>query len=137
MHELVELKKKLMRELEEYSQNGKFSKEDVETIKYMASAVDHLCNIIDGADEGYSNRGMSRNYGYGYEGGQGGSNSYARGRGSNARRDSMGRYSSRGGYSRAEGAEGLVEEIRGMMGEMPDHIRQDAQRLVQKLEQEM
>lgn len=140
MHELHELKEKLIKELEDYSQNGKFSKDDVEAIKYMASAVDHLCNIIsDMDDDGYSNRGSmrSRNYGYGYEGGQGGNNSYARGRGSNARRDSMGRYSSRGGYSRAEGAEGLVEEIRGMMGELPDHIRQDAQRLVQKLEQEM
>ena len=32
MHKLYELKEKLMRELEDYSENGKFSKEDVEAI---------------------------------------------------------------------------------------------------------
>lgn len=136
MHELMELKKKLIRELEEYSQNGKFSKEDVETIKYMASAVDHLCNILMDEDgeysnrgDGYSNRndGMSRNYGGG---------SYARGRGRNARRDSMGRYSNEG-YSRTDGVEELVENVRGMMQDLPQNLQMDAKRFIQKLEQEM
>lgn len=55
MHELYELKEKLMKELGEYSQNGKYSKEDVETIKYMASDVDHICNIVERAEgEEYS-----------------------------------------------------------------------------------
>ena len=54
MNELYELKEKLMRELEDYSKNGKFSKEDVEIIKYMASAVDHLCNIVEREDGEYS-----------------------------------------------------------------------------------
>jgi len=134
MHELVELKEKLIRELEDYSQNGKFSKEDVEAIKYMASAVDHLCNIVEGAE--YSQRGgNSRNYGYAYERGGNtyrsyeGRGSYARGR--NARRDSMGR------YSRAEGVEELVDTVREMMQELPQNLQMDAQRFVQKLEQEM
>ena len=47
-----------------------------------------------------SNRG-----GGSYRGG-----SYARGRGRNARRDSMGRYSSGGGYSRAEDFRDMLEE---------------------------
>ena len=69
MHKLYELKDKLLKELEEYSQNGKYSKEDVETIKYMASAVDHICNIVERAeDDEYSSRGGS----YAYDGGQGG-----------------------------------------------------------------
>ena len=117
MHELMELKEKLIRELEEYSQNGKFSKEDVETIKYMASAVDHLCNILEGTE--YSSRGMS----------------YARGRGRNARRDSMGRYSNE--YSRTDGVEELVDNVRSMMQDLPQNLRQDAQRFIQKLENEM
>ena len=128
MHELYELKEKLIKELEDYAQNGKFSKEDVESIKYMASAVDHLCNIMEGADE-YSNRGgYSRNYSY-----ERGDNmrSYARGRGRNARRDSMGR------YSNAEGVDELVNTVRNMMQDLPQHLQQDAQRFVQKLEQEM
>lgn len=141
MHELYELKDKLVKELEDYSQNGKFSKEDVEAIKYMASAVDHLCNIVERADEEEYSRqgdgGMSRNYSYERGGNRGGSyrsyegGSYARGRGRNARRDSMGR------YSNAEGVDELVETVRDMMQDLPQHLQQDAQRFVKKLEQEM
>lgn len=104
MHKLYELKEKLMRELEDYSENGKFSKEDVEAIKYITSAIDHICNIVENEDE-YSNAGMMGGGSYAYaDGGRGGrggrsNRSYARGRGRNARRDSMGRYSSEGGYS--------------------------------------
>ena len=123
MHELHELKEKLIKELEDYAQNGKFSKEDVESIKYMASAVDHLCNII--GDSEYSQRG-------GYMGGT--YRSYARGRGRNAQRDSMGRYSNKM-YSRTEGVEELVENVRNMMQDLPQNLRTDAERFVQKLEQ--
>lgn len=101
MHKLYELKEKLMRELEDYSENGKFSKEDVEAIKYITSAIDHICNIVENADEEYS---MAMDGGSYAEGGRGGRSyrsyaggrSNARGRGRNARRDSMGRYSSEG-----------------------------------------
>lgn len=105
MHKLYELKEKLMRELEDYSENGKFSKEDVEAIKYITSAIDHICNIMENEDE-YSNTGMMGGGPYSYaDDGRGGNRggrsnrSYARGRGRNARRDRMGRYSSEGGYS--------------------------------------
>lgn len=97
MHKLYELKEKLMRELEDYSENGKFSKEDVEAIKYITSAIDHICNIMEDADEEEYSGGMG---GYAYAGGNRGgvrgNRSYARGRGGNARRDSRGRYSSEG-----------------------------------------
>jgi len=149
MHELYELKEKLMKELAEYSQNGKYSKEDVETIKYMASAVDHICNIVERADEEeYSQRG-----GYAYDNGNmggsgyrysgdgsyrgggrysrtGGGNSYARGRGQNARRDSMGR------YSRGGGAEQLADQIEELMQDAPnEQIKQQMQQLVNQIEQ--
>lgn len=151
MHELYELKEKLMKELGEYSQNGKYSKEDVETIKYMASAIDHMCNIIEKAEEEeYSQRGgsyaydngnmgggggsyrggsYSRNMGGGsYRGGRGG-NSYARGRGQNAPRDSMGRYS-RGGD--------MVEQLEDLKQDAPnDQIRQQIQQLISQVEQVM
>lgn len=144
MHKLYDLKEKLVRELEDYSQNGKYSKEDVELIKYMASAVDHICNIVaDAEEEEYSNamggtyNGMNTGS---YNDGtynRGGSyrysrNSYARGRGSNARRDSMGRYSSRG-YSRDDG---MVSELRELMQDAPnEQVRQEFQRLIDKVEQ--
>ena len=93
MHKLYELKEKLMRELEDYSENGKFSKEDVEAIKYITSAIDHICNIMEDADkEGYSEDMMRMGGGSDRRGNR----SYARGRGGDARRDSRGRYSSEG-----------------------------------------
>ena len=122
MDKLYELKDKLMKELEDYSQNGKFSRDDVETIKYMASAVDHLCNIMDD-EEGYSGR-------YPYMGGV-----YSDGRmdGRSSRRsykrDSMGRYSR--GYSRND----LADKMRELMEDAPDdRTRQEIQRMVDKLE---
>lgn len=124
MHKLYDLKEKLMQELEDYSENGKFSKDDVESIKYIASAIDHICNIAEDSDE-YSNM-----Y-YGEDGesyARGGNRSYARGRGRNARRDAMGR------YSRAN--DDIVEQLRMMMQEAPDErTRQEFQRFITKVEQ--
>lgn len=147
MDALYELKEKLMKELEEYSQNGKYSKEDVETIKYMASAVDHLCNIVERAEEEeYSQRGGMGSNRYSREGGQGGGGSYrggsyrysrnygggsyARGRGQNARRDSMGRYSSAGDPGE------MVEQLEMLMQDAPnEQIKQQIRQLVQQIEQ--
>lgn len=154
MHELYELKEKLMKELNEYA-SQEMSAGSLEVIDKLSHAIKNICKIIEAAeDEEYSGRGSYNmgggNYSrenrysregrgrYAYEGGQGGGSrggSYARGR--NARRDSMGRYSREGGYSRADGVEGLVDDIRSMMQELPQGVQQDAQRFVQKLEQEM
>lgn len=148
MHELYELKEKLMKELGEYAQNGKYSKEDVETIKYMASAVDHICNIVERADEeeysqrggyAYDNGNMGGNRGGSYRGGQGGDrysrnygggNSNARGRGANARRDSMGR------YSRTGNPDEMIDQLEELMQDAPnEQIKQQIQQLVQQIEQ--
>lgn len=133
MHELYELKDKLMRELEDYSKNGKFSKEDVEAIKYITSAIDHICNIVENEEEGGYSGNMGGSYAYeGMRGGRG--RSYARGgrgRGRNARRDSMGRYSS-DGYSMAES--GMIDDLRDMMEDAPAGAKQKFQRLISELE---
>ena len=128
MHKLHELKEKLMQELEDYSGNGKFSKDDVESIKYIASAIDHICNIVEESDE-YSNMYYGEDDGSYARGDNRGENrSYARGRGRNARRDSMGR------YSRAN--DDMIEKLRMMMQEAPDQqTRQEFQRFIQKMEQ--
>lgn len=138
MHKLYELKDKLMKELEEYADNGKFSKDDVEAIKYTASAIDHICNIMEDADGEYSEAMMPMGDGYTYARGRSyarggrGSRSYARGR-MNARRDAMGRYSREGSYSRA--GEDIAEQLRDMMQEAPDeHIRMEIERLANKVE---
>ena len=132
MHDLRELKEKLMKELEEYGGNAKYSKEDVETIKYMASAIDHICNISED-EEGYSGHYPYWMGGAYADGNMNGNRSY---RGSyagrrNARRDSMGRYSG-DGYSRDGG---MVEELRELMQDAPDErTRQEFQRFIDKIE---
>ena len=122
MHDLHELKEKLLKELEEYGGNAKFSKEDVETIKYMASAIDHICNISED-EEGYSSH-YPYYMGGSYDDGMNRNGSY-RGRSYARRRDSMGRYS----------RNNLADKMRELMDEAPDErTRQEIQRMVEKLE---
>lgn len=161
MHEIYELKEMLMQELEEYGRKGELK--DVGTLEIvdkLAHAVKNLCKIIETAEmeegessmAGGSYEGGGRGNSYARGGGQGGGSyrsSYARGRGRNAKRDSMGRYSSEGrysrdmnrysrdGYSRGDEMQEMVESIRSMMQELPQEVQQDAQRFVQKLEQQM
>lgn len=55
--------------------------------------------------------------------------SYARGRGQNARRDSMGR------YSRSGGNEEIIEQLREIMQDAPDDkTRSEFERMISKLE---
>lgn len=162
MHEIYELKEMLIKELEEYGKKGEMSSGSLEVVDKLAHAIKNLCKIIEAAEEEeYSGRMSYAGGGQGGRGGQGGGGSrggssyrggsyysrdggsyrgggsYARGRGRNANRDSMGRYSSEGGYSRTDELEDMVESIRGMMGELPQEVQRDAQKFVQKLEEQM
>lgn len=132
MHKLMELKEKLLDELGDYADNEKFSKEDVESIKYIASGIDHICHIInDDSYEGSYEGSYDGSYDYNgsYMRGRRG-RSYARGR--TARRDSMGRYS--GDYSRAK--EDMAAELRGLMEDAPDaQTRQEIEKIVKRLDQ--
>ena len=154
MHEIYEIKEKLMQELADYG-SKELSAGMLPTIDLLAHAIKNLCKIIEAAEEEgeYSMTGGSyerggNSYARGGGGGQGGGgsyrNSYARGRGRNVQRDRMGRYSGENrrysrerGYSRADEMEDMVESIRTMMQELPQDVQQDAQRFVQKLEQQM
>lgn len=151
MHELYEIKEKLIKELEEYG-SQEMSAGSLEVIDKLAHAVKNICKIIEAyeEEEGYSEEGGGGgSYRYSYEGGggnrrysyeggrggQGGSYARGRGRGRNARRDSMGRYSS-DGYSRAEDdMDSMIMELREMMGDLPQEKRQEVQRFIQKIEQ--
>lgn len=143
MHELMELKEMMCKELEEYGKKGDLTAGSLEVVDKLAHAIKNLDKIIESyEEEEYSNRGGS------YEGGsyQGGGNrggmsyryddgrSYARGRGRNVRRDSMGRYSRERGYSRA--GEEMVMELRELMEDAPDDkTRQEFERFIRKIEQ--
>lgn len=130
MHELYELKDKLMEELEEYSRKD-LSAGSLDVIDKLSHTIKNLCKIMED-EEGYSREdGSMRMNGTVYRGGsyRGGSyrgGSYAR----NRRRDSMGRYMD-GGYSRDED---LIAEMRELMNDVPEEMKQDFQKLIRKME---
>ena len=133
MHELYELKEKLCRELKKYN-NEEVTTNSLEVVDKLAHAVKIIEKYEEeeGGSYGY-NSYNSYNYGNSNRGGRG--NSYARGRGRNARRDSMGRYSSENGYSRHGD---MVEQLSEMMMDAPnDEIRRDYERVINRMESNM
>ena len=111
MHKLEEIRAMLMRELEECAKDD-ISMKSLEVIDKITHSIKSIDTIM--AMEGYSND----------------DGSYASGR-RYAKRDSMGRYSSRGSYdtydsgrnsyySRAEGKEHLMEELKSLMQDAKD-----------------
>ncbi len=133
MHYMDDLKDLLCAELEEYAEkgkkSGKMSAADLDGIHKLTDTVKNIMkiNVLEEEMEGgYSEDGRymgeGRIYGMSYDGGmsyEGGGSSYARGgrgRGRNARRDSMGRYSSRGGSSYDDGMMGGQSYARGGRG---------------------
>lgn len=109
MHKLYELKETLIKELERYADNQTLDLQTLDVIDKLAHAGKNVCKIIEACEEeqyseamgGGSYRSMPhfRMAGsYANDGSYGSYGSYARGRGSNTRRDSMGRYSSAGDF---------------------------------------
>lgn len=96
---LEELKKMLEKEIDKLAQGGDISVSSLEKMHKLTDTYKNLCKIYMLDEEG----GMDEEY-------EGGS-SYRRGRGRNARRDSMGRYAYEGGYSE----EGGMSRRGGMM----------------------
>lgn len=113
MHDLYNLKETLMRELESYGHKDKLDITTLQTIDTLAHSLKNVCKVIQDCEaeqNGYSMAGgYSQAYGMGMlppMRGQSYGNSYdmsfARGRGPNAARDSMGRYSSADGDMRMQ-----------------------------------
>lgn len=137
MNELYKLKEMLCKELEEYGAKGEMSGGTLEVVDKLAHALKNLDRIIEvkemseGESEasyrGGSYRGGGNYRSYSREGG----NSYARGRGRNARRDSMGRYSSMG-YSRDGDT---VQQLEEMMQDVPPEAQQHIQKAIQSMMQ--
>ena len=159
MHYMHDLKDLLCAELEDYAEkgkkSGKMSMGDLESIHKLTDTVKNILKIDMLEEEsGYSEDGTymgeGRIYGTSYDDGmrRDGGYSYARGRGRYAKRDSMGRYSSRsmsydddmsyarggrggnrgysreGGYSRDDGKEYMMERL----GELMDEAEKPAER---------
>lgn len=134
MKKLYELKEKLMRELEELSMQDTMNMSTLDTIDKLSHTIKNLCKIIEDAEGGSYSRAYSRGYSQmDYPEASYGMMPYSyddRGRGTQAQRDSMGRYSSRG-YSR----NGMADNIRSLMAEAPDErTRQDLQRIMDRMD---
>ena len=151
LHELCET---ISRELEDVNEkirkSGGMSAGDLETVDKLTHSLKSIKTTIammeaEEEGEGYSGRYMpmygGMSYASDYDGRMGGmpnrgrpyrgGNSYA-GR-MNAKRDSMGRYSREGGYSYADSMDELLEDMRGMMGQLPEEKRRKAERLIDEL----
>lgn len=154
MHYMHDLKDLLCAELEDYAEkgkkSGKMSMGDLESIHKLTDTVKNILKIDMLEDEsGYSEDGAymgeGRIYGTSYDGYDCGT-SYARGRGRYAKRDSMGRYSSRGmsydddmsyargrrggnrGYSRDDGKAYMMERLEDMMEDAEKPAEKEALR---------
>ena len=146
MHKMEELKEMLCEELDKITKKGELSAGSLDAMDKLTHSIKSIATIMamEEAEGGYSENG-------GYSG--------ARGRGRNARRDSMGRYSSeggpygnmgggsynmggsyeggssyarggnRGGYSRDEGMEELKQGLRDLEMSLPD---EDSRRMLKK-----
>lgn len=141
MHKLMEFVCKELEEIERKAdKDGKLSMAEVQYADMLTNMKKNLLKTDEmmGEDE-YSMAGSYRgSYARGTN--RGGRTygtyddmSYARGRGRNARRDSMGRYS-REGYSRD--AEEMVEQLRDLMEDAPDEMtRKEFEKFIRKIEQ--
>lgn len=97
MAKMEELREMLCEELDKITKKGELSAGSLDVVDKLTHSIKSIDTIIAMEDAGYSSDDYSMR-----------GNSYARGRGSNARRDSMGRYSSdnysmRGGRSGERG----------------------------------
>ena len=109
--------------------------EKLDKLTHSLKSVKGTMQMENADEEGYS--GMYPYMGYGrgsydrggsYNGSDGGS--YARGR-TNARRDSMGRYSGERGYSRND----LSDKMRELMEDAPDErTRREIQQMIDRLD---
>lgn len=119
--------------------NGDVTESDTVFLDHLLHALKSGQTSMAMLESGYSNEGYS-NDGYSNDGHMGGTSgrrydnrypgrSYARGRGSNAKRDSMGR------YSRSDGQEEFIEQLREVMQDAPDDkTRREMERMITKLE---
>lgn len=137
MHKLIDFVCDELEDIEQKASKGELSISDVQYADTLAHLKKNLLKseeMMEEFDEGYSSEmrpvdGTMRGGSYRYDKGM----SYARGRGRNAKRDSMGRYSSERGYSRD--AADMTAELQEMMDD-PKYapVKHDIERLMRKVE---
>jgi len=122
MRTYEDLRDMLCKELEEIAEKGELSAGGLDVLHKLTDTIKNIDKIAMLQEGGYSKDGdweaeIRGNYGRGYsrEGDRGGQGGYSSRRGQ--RRDSMGRYSREGRYSRGGD---MMEYVDMMMDEAPD-----------------
>ena len=156
MEYIEKIKKMLCKELDEYAMKQKLTGGDLDMIWKLTDTVKNLDKIEMLEDEGgYSEarggmRGRSYMHGSSYDDDM--MYSERRGRGRNAKRDSMGRYSSEGGsydggsyrggssyeggYSRDEATDHLMRQLGAMMEDADPKQRETLKKWMRELERD-
>ena len=140
---MKQLREMLCDELDEITKKGELSAGSLDTVDKLTHSIKSIDTIM-AMEESYSEDGYSMNS-------YNGDNSYARGRGRNARRDSMGRYASDGyserrGYSREnrmgrysmdEAKENIAEKLHEILDDAPNEkIRNAIHRIINQLDED-
>lgn len=137
MHKLIEYVCEELKDLEKKAdKSGGLTSSEIEYADKLAHLKKNLLKgeelydeMVDYSGNTRDDTAMSHRRDGGHRDG-----SYARGRGSRANRDTMGRYSSEYGYSR-DAAE-MASKLRDLMHDAPDEsTRREIERLVEKVEQ--
>ena len=142
MKHLEKLKEALCEELDKFGKSGDITVNSLEKIHKLTDTIKNIDKIMMIEEEGgYSEDYMGEGRMYG--------NSYARGRGRNAKRDSMGRYSRDGGYSedddyserrmgrgysRDEASDHIMRQLGSMMEDADPNEREILKDCMRKLE---
>lgn len=124
MHKMEELKQMLMDELNKVTKKGELSAGSLDVVDKLTHSIKSIDTIIAMDEAGYSNGYSGRNNtDMSYDRG----NSYARGIGSNAKRDSMGR------YSRDYAMDDLHDKLKEMMEDATNEREREAIRKVMNM----
>ena len=141
LHELCEAVYKLLKDAVDNmrTSGGRLSAGDVDYIDKLTHAMKSIKTTIammeTEEEDGYSGRMyFPRAYLSDATHMGRGTGSYADGADYSGRRDSMGRFTSRRGYSYHGDVQSVIDELRGIMGELPEDQRREAQRFVEKME---
>ena len=134
MHKLYEYICDELKGLEKKAEKGNMSMQEIQYADTLAHLKKNLLKSDEMMEDGFGEYSMAYYPMTSYAedaGGRGnyysgtGMRSYARGRGGNVRRDSMGRYSRAG--------DDVKERLMDIMEDAPDHMKSDIQRLINKI----
>ena len=155
MEYIEKIKKMLCKELDEYAMKSKLTGGDLDMIWKLTDTVKNLdkISLLEESEEGYSEaRGRGRSYMHGSSYDDDMMYSERRGRGRNAKRDSMGRYSSDDGmsyddtsyardgrsgmrgYSRDDGKERMIEHLEDLAENADTKSREAIHRAIKQIE---